>query len=106
MNCTLSGHDESCPYETEVNRLAEETNLKQQLKQMIVERLFLKVDPQDIPDDANLMETYNIDSVNIFEIVVGLEDDFGISLAEEDFSIEAFATVDGIAELVTRKRGG
>ena len=86
--------------------MADETELKQQLKQMIVERLFLKVDPQEIPDEANLMETYNVDSVNIFEIVVGLEDEFGISLAEEDFSIEAFATVDGIAELVTRKRGG
>jgi acyl carrier protein len=47
-----------------------------------------------------------VDSVNIFEIVVGLEDEFGISLAEEDFSIEAFVTVDGIAELVTRKREG
>ena len=86
--------------------MAEDTELKQQLKEMIVERLFLKVDPQDIPDDANLMETYNVDSVNIFEIVVGLEDQFGISLGEEDFSIEAFATVDGIAELVSRKRGG
>ena len=86
--------------------MADEAELKQQLKAMIVERLFLKADPETIPDDANLMETYGIDSVNIFEIVVGLEDEFGISLAEEDFSIEAFATVNGIAELVDRKRGG
>jgi acyl carrier protein len=86
--------------------LANDTELNQQIKEMIVERLFLKVEPQDIPDEANLMETYNVDSVNIFEIVVGLEDEFGISLAEEDFSIEAFATVEGIAELVTRKRKG
>jgi acyl carrier protein len=83
-----------------------EADLKAQLKSMIVERLFLKVAPGDIPDDANLMETYGIDSVNLFEIVVGLEDEFGISLAEEDFSIEAFSTVDGIAELVERKRAG
>ena len=86
--------------------MANDTELNQQIKEMIVERLFLKVEPQDIPDEANLMETYNVDSVNIFEIVVGLEDEFGISLAEEDFSIEAFATVEGIAELVTRKRKG
>ena len=79
--------------------------LKQQLKDMIVERLFLKVEPGAIPDDANLMETYGIDSVNLFEIVVGLEDEFGISLEEEDFSVAAFSTVDGIAELVARKRG-
>jgi len=80
-------------------------DLKQQLKDMIVERLFLKVEAAAIPDDANLMETYGIDSVNLFEIVVGLEDEFGISLEEEDFSVEAFSTVNGIAELVARKRG-
>ena len=73
---------------------------------MLVERLFLKQDPEDILDDAPLMETYGIDSVNLFEIVVGLEDEFGISLEEEDFSIEAFATVNSIAELVKRKREG
>lgn len=83
-----------------------DADLKSRLKNMIVERLFLKVDPTTMPDDANLMETYGIDSVNLFEIVVGLEDDFGISLAEEDFSIEAFATVNSIAELVSRKGGG
>jgi acyl carrier protein len=80
-------------------------NLKQQLKDMIVERLFLKVEAETVPDDANLMETYGIDSVMLFEIVVGLEDEFGISLEEEDFSVEAFSTVNGIAELVARKRG-
>ena len=80
-------------------------DLKQQLKDMIVERLFLKVEAAAIPDDANLMEAYGIDSVNLFEIVVGLEDEFGISLEEEDFSVEAFSTVNGIAELVARKRG-
>ena len=80
--------------------------LKQQLKNMIVERLFLKVDPASIPDDANLMEAYGIDSVNLFEIVVGLEDEFGISLAEEDFSVEAISTVEGIAVLVEHKQGG
>ena len=85
--------------------MSDDAAMKQQLKAMIVERLFLKVAPEDIPDDVNLMETYGVDSVNIFEIVVGLEDEFGISLAEEDFSIEAFATVNGIAELVDRKGG-
>lgn len=89
----------------EVKVLSDDATMKRQLKQMIVERLFLKVDPEEIPDEANLMETYGVDSVNIFEIVVGLEDEFGISLAEEDFSIEAFATVEGIAELVNRKKG-
>ena len=83
-----------------------DAGLKSELKSMIVERLFLKVAPESIPDEANLMETYGIDSVNLFEIVVGLEDEFGLSLEDEDFSLATLSTVDDLAELVERKRGG
>ncbi len=84
--------------------MASEEQLKRQLRQMIVARLFLNVEPDDIADDANLMDTYGIDSVNLFEIVVGLEDEFGISVADEDFSADTFATINNIAALVKRKR--
>lgn len=78
--------------------------LNNQLKQMIVERLFLNIEPGDIADDANLVDTYGIDSVNLFEIVVGLEDEFGISVADADLSTDTFATINDIAALVKRKR--
>lgn len=85
--------------------MAADAELKQQIKDMIVERLFLNVDPAQIPDDANLMDAYSIDSVNLFEIVVGLEEDFGISLEDADFSTETFSTVENIAGYVAEKRG-
>ncbi|MEI6503174.1 MAG: acyl carrier protein [Armatimonadota bacterium] len=85
--------------------MAADSELKQQIKDMIVERLFLKVQPDAIPDEGNLMDLYNIDSVNLFEIVVGLEEDFGVSLEDTDFSTETFSTVDNIAEFVAQKRG-
>ena len=78
--------------------------LKSQLKNMIVERLFLKVGPEDIEDDENLMDEHNIDSVNLFEIIVGLEDEFEIQLEEEDFNVETFSTVSNIAAFVAKKR--
>lgn len=85
--------------------MAADAELKQQIKDMIVERLFLNVEPGEIPDEGNLMELYGIDSVNLFEIVVGLEEDFGISLEDADFSTETFSTVDNIAGYVAQKRG-
>lgn len=85
--------------------MAVDAELKQQIKSMIVERLFLNVEPADIVDDANLMDAYGIDSVNLFEIVVGLEEDFGISLEDADFNTETFSTVDSIAAYVAEKRG-
>jgi len=84
--------------------MAVDEQLKQQLKDMIVERLFLNVAPADIPDAANLMDEYKIDSVNLFEIVVGLEEEFGLTLEDTDFSTETFSTVDNIAAFVDEKR--
>ena len=78
-------------------------SVKDRIKQMIVERLFLDISPSDIADDANLMDTLGVDSVQIFELVVGSEEAFGISFEEDDFDITAFQTVDAIAAVVEKK---
>jgi acyl carrier protein len=80
-------------------------DLKSRIKKMIVERLFLDVNPQRIADDAPLMPTYNIDSVALFELVVGLEDEFGVVMEDVDFQIDTFQTVNSIADFVARKQG-
>ena len=79
-------------------------DLKSQIKQMIVERLFLNVNPQDIADDAPLMETYGIDSVALFELVIGLEEDFGVAMEDVDFQIDTFKTVNSIAAFIEAKK--
>lgn len=85
--------------------MSDDNNLKPELKNMIVERLFLKVSPEEITDEAPLMETYGIDSVALFEIVVGLEEVYGITLEDEEFSLDLFHNVNSIADLVHRKSG-
>lgn len=85
--------------------MSEAAKLKPQIKQMIVERLFLEVEPEQISDEENLMEAYDIDSVNLFEIVVGLEEVFDVSLEDADFSLETFSTVNNIADYILQKRG-
>ena len=77
--------------------------IEDKIKEMIVERLFLSVSPQDIADDDNLMEKYDIDSVRLFEIVIGLEEIFDISFEDDEFNVEAFQTVTSISELVKSK---
>ena len=80
--------------------------LKQQIKEMIVERLFLKIEPSEINDDGNLMEDHPIDSISLLEIVVGLEEVFGLAMEEADFDLETFSTVSRIAEFTAEKLGG
>ncbi|MFP4058352.1 MAG: acyl carrier protein [Candidatus Brocadiia bacterium] len=85
--------------------MADDKRIEDQLKEMIVERLFLSVDPQEIADDDILMEKFEIDSVRLFEIVIGLEEVFDISLEDDEFSIERFESVKAIADLVREKLG-
>jgi acyl carrier protein len=77
--------------------------LKLRLKKMIVERLFLPVTPGEIADDAPLMETYGIDSVALFELVVGLEDEFDISLEDTEFQISTFQSINSMADFISKK---
>lgn len=79
--------------------------LKTKIKEMIVERLFLPVKPDEIKGNDDLMETFSIDSVALFELVIGLEDEFGVVMEDVDFQIETFRTVDSIATFVQDKTG-
>lgn len=77
--------------------------LKNRIKKMIVEQLFLPVDPQSIADDADLMETFGVDSVALFTLAIGVEDEFGVSMEDTDLSVELFGSVNAIAAFLTEK---
>jgi len=73
------------------------------IKKMMVERLFLKMKPEDIGDDTLLMEDLGVDSVSVFEIVVGLEEVFGVTFEDDEFDIQNFRTPRSVADYVRRK---
>jgi len=83
----------------------QEKPIEQTVRELLVERLFLQVKPDDIAEDAPLMETLGVDSIQIFEIVVGLEETYGLSFKDDEFNIEVFQTVKSIADFVRRKQG-
>ena len=83
-----------------------EKSIEQTVKELMVERLFLKIKPEEIADDTPIMETLGVDSVSVFEIVVGLEEVHGISFEDEEFRIEVFRTPRSIADFVRQKLGG
>ncbi|MFQ5810470.1 MAG: hypothetical protein ACE5JM_12700, partial [Armatimonadota bacterium] len=48
-------------------------------------------------------DPYNIESFNLLEISVHLEEKYDISFAEEDLSLELFENIDSIAAYVKGK---
>jgi len=82
--------------------MSEET-VEQKIKRIMVERLFLPVQPEEIDEEKPITEAFEIDSIALFEIVAGCEEVFGISFGDDEFSLESFRSVKTIAELVKAK---
>ena len=74
--------------------------VESKLKEMIVERLFLNVTPADIVTDASLIDAYGVDSVCLLELVVGLEEAFGIVIEDGDFDVRNFISVAALRDFV------
>lgn len=86
--------------------MADDPRIEDQVKQMIVERLFLDVDPADIADDDVLMDTLEVDSIKLLEIVIGIQEAYEFEIEDDEFSPERFETVAAIAAFVREKTGG
>ena len=74
--------------------------IETKLKNMIVERLFLSITPEDIDSDASLIDEYGVDSVSLLELVVGLEEAFGIMIEDSDFDVRNFSSVANLRDFV------
>ena len=75
-------------------------SIEAKLKGMIVERLFLSVAPENIQADASLIDAYGVDSVCLLELVVGLEEAFGVIIEDGDFDVRNFVSVAALRDFV------
>lgn len=75
------------------------------VKELIVRRLKLEIDPTTIQDDAPLFgEGLGLDSIDALELVLGLEQEFGIKVEDEEVGVKAFASVNALVEFIEQKK--
>lgn len=85
-----------------------DSELKKDLKRLIVERLRLEgVTPDSIADDAPLFgDGLGLDSVDALELVVGLEQEYGIVIKSHEIDKTIFTSVQTLANFVRSARAG
>jgi acyl carrier protein len=57
----------------------------------------------EIPDDADLFAAAALDSLGLVELLVALEEEFGIDIAAADLDLDRFRSVASIATFVIGK---
>lgn len=78
-------------------------SIETSLKELIVERLFLDLDPAEIEDATELAE-YGVDSFLLLELIVAMEEMFDIQFEQSDITAETLKSVQALAELIRAKQ--
>jgi acyl carrier protein len=82
----------------------DDVELKTKVKDLIVRRLKLEINPESIDDAAPLFgEGLGLDSIDALELVLGLEQEFGIKVADEEVGIKAFSSVNSLTDFIKEK---
>lgn len=76
-----------------------------QIKELIVNRMNLKIDPRQIKDDAAIFgsdpESLGLDSIDALDLVVGIYEQFNVEIEDSDMHI--FANVQTIDAFIENK---
>ena len=76
-------------------------SIEHRVKQVIIRTLSLEVDAEEIDDEDTLFGGgLGLNSMATIEIIVGLEEEFGIEVPDEDLRVELFDSVRTMADYV------
>jgi acyl carrier protein len=83
-----------------------ESDLRVQIKEMLVKNLMLQVTPEQIGDDLPLFgpDGLGLDSIDALELAVSMEKTFGVSVPSSDVAGKALRTVNTIHDYILEKR--
>ncbi len=82
--------------------------VKVRIKKILVERLKLDRLPESIGDQEALFgpDGLGLDSIDALELVLGVEQEFGVKIENEEVGTEALGSVEKLAEFVLTRNSG
>ena len=76
---------------------------KELLKKYLFGELSKGVKIYDWNDDESLLETGIIDSLNIIQLLVFIEEKFGVKIGDDDLSPDNFENLNSLVTLIRKK---
>ena len=89
----------------EINILHTVIEEKKMIKKKILNIVgkYGKVIIEDYGENINLENDLGIDSIMLLQIIIDIEDEFNISISDEELDIEKIGTIEGLEKIVRDK---
>jgi acyl carrier protein len=80
------------------------TELKGEIKRLLVENLMLQISAEEIGDDQPLFgpNSLGLDSVDALQLVVALDKNYGLKLSDTEVARKVMQTVNTLAEAIQK----
>lgn len=78
----------------------DEAAILDKIKDVVADKL--DADPADVVDTASFMDDLGADSLDVVELIMGLEDEFGIEISDEE--AEGIRTVGDAVKFIVEKQ--
>jgi len=79
------------------------TELREKIRAFILESFMYGSAPEELEDAASFLETGIVDSTGIMEVVLFLEEEFGIKVEDDEMLPENLDSVDCLCKYLERK---
>lgn len=69
----------------------------------VIEEILLEVDPATVDTSASITEDYDVNSVSIIRLLVGLEEKFDVQFEDSELALNKYNSFDDIIDSVEKK---
>ncbi len=73
------------------------------IKRILIDELLLPFKEKDLDIKKSLIEDCGLDSIQIMELIIALEMEFGMSVSEDGITREVFETLGSLTDFVEKK---
>jgi len=77
-------------------------SIEDDLKDILIEDLFVELERDRILDTHSLRDDLGLDSLGFVELREQVQQRFDVTVSEDDFTPENFATISSLTRLITR----